>query len=503
MNDAFRKPDVAPKPAALPGGTPAASGVPKLRPLCVDLDGTLVKSDTLIESITHLVRKHIYYLFIIPWWIFKGKAYLKAQVAKKASLDVSLLPFNKALLSYLTDEKRKGRKLYLVTGANENLATRVSDYLGIFDGVLASDDKVNLVGRKKAQILVEKFGRKKFAYAGNSEDDFHIWRVCSEAVIVNAPGWIEARARQRPDRIKIYSDHTSTLKLLLKAIRIHQCAKNLLLFAPIFLANQWMEGWPLAKTFVAFLIFTMCTSGVYLINDLFDLDADRKHPENKKRPLAAGDLDLKTGILLAPMFLFFGLLFAGMLSTQFFSVMLGYILVTTAYTFYLKQYVLADVIILASLYAWRTFAGAVAAGISLSPWFLMFAIFFFLNLALVKRVSELIMMKSSGVPRGYRRGYLVDDIPLVTTFGLGSGLISILVFCLFASSQEVVPQYVQPFALWFISPFLLYWIGRMWLIAMRGHMTSDPLIFAMRDRASYIVLAAVALLWLIAGGLLR
>src|SRR5690606_23001165 len=138
--------------------------------------------------------------------------------------------------------------------------------------------------------------------------------------------------------------------------------------------------------------------------------------------------------------------------------------------------------------------------INLSPWFLAFAIFFFLNLALVKRVSELILMKHTGVPKSYRRGYMIDDILMVTTFGLVAGLISILIFCLFASSEEVAKHYSEPLALWFISPFLLYWIGKMWLFSLRGQMTSDPLIFAMRDKSSYVVIFSTMALWLYASG---
>ncbi len=303
----------------LAGAEAAALGKekkPRLRPLCVDLDGTLVRTDTLVESATQLLRSNPLYLIWLPLWLMKGIAYLKFQIARHTNLDVSILPYNKQLLSYLMEEKRRGRKLYLVTGANRIVAERVQDYLGIFEGVLASSEKVNLVGRKKASVLVKKFGKKRFAYAGNSEEDFYVWRVCSEAVIVNAPSWIEAKARLKPEKIKIYSDRKSSLRIFLKAIRIHQCTKNILLFVPIFLANRWLDIGSILITSAAFLIFTMCTSGVYLLNDIFDLDADRKHPENKKRPLASGDLSLRSGLILAPLFLGTGLILAAFLSPK-------------------------------------------------------------------------------------------------------------------------------------------------------------------------------------------
>ena len=469
-------------------------------PLCVDLDGTLIKTDLLIEALIKLVKQQPFLFFWAPVWLLRGKAFFKEQVFSRVEIDVSRLPYHEELLQYLRNISQNGRSLVLITATVRSVAEDVARHLGIFDQVVASDATVNLAGRRKAEVLVRQFGSRQFSYAANAYVDLAVWKEAAAAHVVQpSPGLtklVEAVCRVE----KVYGLPKNRLLCVAKAMRIYQWAKNLLIFLPVIFAHRFTDPHLIVMCLVAFFAFSMTSSSVYLLNDLLDLDSDRRHPEKRRRPFAAGDLPLLFGILLVPLLLVIGFGVGAMISTKFFGVLVGYFLVTSVYSLKLKQVVLADVLILACLYSCRVFAGSIATAIPTSRWFLAFLMFLFMSLAMVKRVSELILTIRKNLPDNEARGYVKADLPQLVSLGAASGYIAVLVLALYINDEMTRVLYERPDILWLVCPLLLYWVSWMWLVAHRGRMHSDPLIFAMRDRISYLIGAAIALVWFVASG---
>jgi 4-hydroxybenzoate polyprenyltransferase len=447
-------------------------------PLAVDLDGTLAKTDLLLESILVLLKQKIWCALLLPYWLLKGKAYFKQQVARRSELDTAAIPYREDLLDYLKTERARGRMLILATAADGRIARRVADHLGIFDQVLASDGIVNLAGRAKRDRLVEEFGAGQFDYVGNGRCDLPVLHAARKAVQV------------QPEPHRLAADY-------LKPLRLQHWLKNLLVFVPLFAAHRFDEIGLLGKLAVAFLSFGCFASAGYLINDLLDLASDRHHPAKRLRPFAAGDLPLGYAFAMIPALAVLGLASALTVSAPFVEVVLSYFALSLTYSLRLKRIVVLDVIVLAGLYSMRILAGAAAVAIWPSEWLLAFSTFFFFSLALVKRYSELVIMREIDGDHARARSYELDDAELLAAMGVASGFLSVLVLALYINSEEAQALYLRYEWIWFLCPLLLYWIGRVWLIAHRGQMPDDPLVFATRDRTSYILillmLALVAL----------
>lgn len=469
-------------------------------PLCVDLDGTLVNTDLLIEALLKLAKANPLRLLSLPFWLMRGKAYFKEQVFSRVSFDVSRLPYNEDFLAYLRAEKHAGRQLILTTATVRAVAQEIASHLGVFDRVVASDATRNLAGREKAEVLVREFGSKNFSYAANAYVDLNVWKEAAAAHVVHpAPGLTKLVEAVCPVA-SVHEARRNRLFLVLRAIRLHQWAKNILIFLPLIFAHRFTDLSLLASCLLAFVAFSLTSSSVYLINDLLDLESDRRHPDKRRRPFAAGDLPLLVGILLAPCLLAGGMLIGLGLSVRFLIVLAGYFVITSAYSLRLKQVVLADVLILAWLYSWRVFAGSAASDIPASRWLLAFLIFLFMSLAMLKRMSELIMTIRKNLPDNEARGYVKADLPQLVSMGAASGYIAVLVLALYINDELTRALYVYPDALWLVCPLLLYWISWMWLVAHRGRMHSDPLVFAMNDRISYMIFMTIAVVWLGASG---
>ncbi|VAX13204.1 Integral membrane protein [hydrothermal vent metagenome] len=460
----------------------------KLLPLCVDLDGTLVHSDLLQESFIRLLRQKFLYLFFIPFWLLKGKPYLKHKLAQKVSIDYSCLPYNHRLISYIENERNRGRKIILVTAADKIIAGAIAAQLGLFDEVLASTEDLNLKGRKKAAALLEKYTDKGFDYVGNEKVDLHIWKHAHTALSVNHSRELR-RVLSELDNIKyIETDPEKSLfKSTLRALRPHQWAKNILVFIPLLLAHSYFDEPRVLSTLLAFVSFCLCASAVYIFNDLMDLDADRCHPEKKKRPFAAGDLPIFAGLALSIMLLVLSAFLAFTISVDYFFVFVAYFLSTTAYSLGLKSVALLDVFILAGLYTIRVLAGTFAANVELSFWLLAFSLFIFFSLAMLKRYSELYNLEQRAKKRTVVRGYSTDDKEILALLGVASGYISVLVMALYITTPEHIVEYRKPEFLWIVFPALLFWISRIWLLASRGQMSEDPVLFALKDVASYSI----------------
>ena len=371
-------------------------------PLCVDLDGTLVKSDTLVDSTLALARQSPAKLLNLPGWLLQGKAALKKHITSAVTLDVAHLPYNRELMQFLEKEHATGRSIYLATAADKVLAERVAEHLDIFTGVFASDGDLNLAGKNKLAAFQSRFG-DNFCYIGNASPDVPLLTNCLSPMVANPTSGLAAgllRANITP--VRIFTDETSALKAWLKAIRLHQWAKNILIFLPLLLAHRWNLSL-IGGTLVAFLSFGLCASATYIINDLLDIEADRKHIKKRRRPFASGDLSAIKGVIVVGLFLALSFTLAYLLPhlitwidpSQTLQSPLGFLtwlavygVTTSAYSFSLKRMVLVDVIVLSGLYTIRIIAGASATGISISPWLAAFSIFFFLSLAFVKAVRR-------------------------------------------------------------------------------------------------------------------
>jgi len=456
-------------------------------PLCVDMDGTLIRTDLLWESLMQLLKRSPWRIFCVILWILKGRAYFKQQVAACAKPDVTVLPYHLPFIDFLKKEREAGRKLLLVTAADREIAGLVAQHVGIFDEVIASDGTHNLKGGNKAGRLTERFGVRGFDYAGNSTVDLPVWKESSAAIVVNADEQLVTRARAVTEVAQVFNDPKPGLMVYLKALRVHQWVKNLIIFIPLITSHKLTDMSYLMAAVIAFLAFSFCASGIYVLNDLGDLDADRHHHSKQKRPFAAGLLSIPCGLFLAGMALAAGLAVAVALPWKFIVVLAVYLVLTTSYSARLKQLPLVDVFILAGLYTIRLVAGHAATGIVYSSWLLAFSMFIFLSLALVKRYTELITLRSNNQQNTKGRGYVTGDLELVAMLGVSTGCLSVMVMTLYVSSVEVRALYKQPALLMLICPLLLYWISRVWLIAHRGAMQDDPIVFAIKDRVSHLI----------------
>jgi 4-hydroxybenzoate polyprenyltransferase/phosphoserine phosphatase len=473
--------------------------------LCVDLDGTLVKSDTLHDSALAVARHHPAALLNFPGWLVQGKAVLKRHLANTVQLDVAHLPYNRELLQYLEQQRAAGRSIYLATAADADTANRVAAHLGLFTGVLASNGQLNLAGKNKLAAFQSRFG-DNFSYIGNALADLTLLQHCQEPMVANpTPGLRAALGKAGITPVQTFDERASPFKAWLKAIRLHQWAKNTLIFLPLLLAHVWAKGL-IAADAVAFLSFGLCASATYIVNDLLDLDTDRQHPRKRRRPFAAGDLSVSSGIVVIALFLAASISLAllvpvvvATLSPEFalikplhFLLWLGIYFVTTlAYSLRLKRSVLVDVIVLSGLYTIRIVAGSAATGISPSTWLGGFSVFFFLSLAFVKRFAELENLRERGGVSAGGRGYHVTDIEQLRSFGTASGYASVVVLTLYISNLDAAQLYQHTHRLWLLVPVLLLWISRLWLQASRGQLDEDPVVYAITDRRSLLLGAVV------------
>ena len=477
---------------------PDQAPVPKdAAPLFVDLDGTLIKTDLLIESAFFLLKKQPWLLLVMLYWLAYGKARLKEEIALRSVLDFDVLPLQKEFVAFLHDEAGNGRTLYLATASDRRLAEPVAQRLGIFKQVLASDGHRNLKGARKLEAILDCCHDAPFDYAGNARVDLAIWAKARRVIIVNPDLGVVAAAKQRRYVIqRVFDDRPSAAKTWLRALRVHQWAKNVLLGVPILTAHAFNFA-AVAEIAAAFTAFGLVASATYLLNDLLDLVADRHHPRKCKRPFAAGDIGLAAGVLGMAVTFAAGFALAAQLSEHFLYTLLAYLALTISYSFYFKRVVLIDVLLLASLYTIRIVAGAYAIEAPLSSWLLGFSMFIFLSLALVKRCTELTAMQRLGRDTMKGRDYHVADYPILSAMGVAAGYSSILVLALFISSPESVGKYTYPDLLWLLCPLMAYWVSRLWLKTSRGEMHDDPLIFSLKDQASWIVFIMMMMVTLV------
>ena len=459
------------------------------RPLCVDLDGTLVTTDTLWENVLVLIRRRPVVAFVVPLWMLSGRARFKRRVVDSALLDPATLPYRRALIDALRETRARGRKLVLATAADRRIAEAVAQHLGLFDEIHASDGERNLKAGNKRDTLRAAY-EQGFDYVGDSHADEAILEAATRGYLVGASDRA-AKIASRLEKVTLVSRQPSALRALVRELRPHQWAKNSLLVLPILLAPGVPAPDALARGVLAALTFSLCASAGYVVNDLLDIEADRAHVTKVKRPFASGALHVIAGppLFLGLIALSFGLSLA-FLPLGFSAMLLLYFVGTISYSFYLKRLLLLDVLVLAGLYTHRILAGGIATGVRVSAWLLGFSMFLFTSLAFAKRYVELKALTSDDKVKN--RGYFKADVEMVTGMGTASGYIAALVFVLYVDGSTVRAVYREPALLWLILPVMLYWLGRIWMLAGRGQMQEDPVRFALKDPHSLACGAIIA-----------
>lgn len=472
--------------------TTVVGAQPIAHPLCVDLDGTLLRSDLLFESLMSMLSRRPWMVLWLPLWLFGGKARLKREIALRGPVDPSLLPYDERVLDLLRESADRHR--VLCTASDAGLVEPIARHLGCFEEVMASDGHRNLAGSNKAAALVERFGERGFDYLGNAPVDLKVWKHASTAWVVNASEALALHASKVCDKVEHLAPERSGLHVWINAFRLHQWLKNLLIFVPLLASHRFTDQDAILLSCLAFLAFGLSASGVYVLNDLLDLEADRAHPRKRARPFAAGTLSLRSGLIAAPILALAGLGLAMLVAPLFAAVLASYYVLTLGYSLGWKRVPILDVILLAGLYTVRIIGGAAAISSVPSFWLLAFSMFIFLSLALLKRYIEFVGLAQRGEVSAAGRGYHLDDQPLLLALGGSAGYLSVLVLALYINSPESQALYSRPEALWLLCPLLMLWISRAWMKAHRGTMHDDPVVFAATDRFSLLVAAIGAVI---------
>lgn len=480
--------------AAAHGAHVAADPAP---PLVVDLDGTLIGADLLIESAFAHFGATARRLPGMIRALFQGKAAFKSHIAAQTSIEAARLPYDERVIELIKTARAEGRRVVLASASNERYVADVCSHLALFDDWFASNDSVNLSAETKAQKLVEAFGAHGFDYIGNDKADLPVWREARLRYHVRAPAAVRAKlADIDSEAVRLDEQGDSPLtkiKVWARLLRVHQWSKNALVFVPL-LTSQHVDPGSWVKAVAAFLCFSLAASGVYLLNDIVDVAADRAHPTKRKRPFAAGTAPILGGLIAAPV-LFAASLLGSLAITPIFALTLaGYLVLTTAYTFGIKRMMMVDVIALAGLYTIRVFGGAAAIDVPVSEWLLGFSMFIFTALALVKRYVELAALLDADLPDPSNRNYRKADLDVIAALAAAAAFNAVTVFALYISSETTHALYRRPIALWLICPVLMYWLGRILIMAHRRLLHDDPVVFALKDKSS---LAAAALIGVI------
>jgi 4-hydroxybenzoate polyprenyltransferase/phosphoserine phosphatase len=459
-------------------------------PLVIDLDGTLLRTDLLQESALSLIGDAPWLVWRLPFWLAEGRAQLKRRIADRVDLDIATLPYDAELVAWIRAERATGRRIVLCSASDAKFVQKVAEHLGLFDEVMASDGVTNLSADQKADALVRRFGQRGFDYAGNSHADVPVWRQARQAVPVAASASVRRAAALSATVERAFARPAAGPLVWLRALRLHQWIKNVLLFLPLLASHRFMELPLVASTLIAFFAFGLCASAVYVLNDLIDDASDRAHPRKRLRPFAAGTLSPVAGIVASFCCLAAAFALALAVGVGFAAWLAVYLVVTLLYTFLLKRKILVDALALAALYTLRILAGGAAAGMWPGFWLLAFSLFLFLSLAFVKRYSELEVVLRQGRHGAHGRDYLISDLPLIEMLGIVSGFSAVLVLALYINGESIERLYPHQNLVWLTVPILLYWISRMWVKAHRGEMHDDPVVFAMTDGLSQLSIAA-------------
>lgn len=462
--------------------------------LCVDLDGTLIRSDSLWELILRALRHNPFYILLIPILLMKGKCLLKQRLSEKFGKFIKNLPFNSDVISYIVKRKKSGDKIWLVTACNEHLAKSIAEKTELFDGIYGSSESINLRGEKKAAFCESTFGVGNFDYIGDSLADFPVWEKSSTPIIVGTKNF----AKKIQDKlgkkvVAIGSGAEISLKNSIKAARIYQWVKNILIFVALISSHRYFIWGDVRNSIVAFLAFCFCASALYILNDLLDIESDRAHPTKRNRPFASGALPIHYGFCLIAVFASASICLCATLAYDFAIIVLAYAVITMGYSFTFKRIPFVDVAVLAGLYYMRIFGGCVVIDCKISYWLSLFSIFIFFGLALLKRYIEL----SESTDTAKTRGYAQNHLKCVKLAGITSCALSLLVFAAYTQrSAKIYYEYPDVLLLGiFPIGFFLY---KIWKDASRGLVDSDPIVYSFRNKSNYILMALFAIVFALA-----
>jgi 4-hydroxybenzoate polyprenyltransferase/phosphoserine phosphatase len=462
-------------------------------PLVVDLDGALVRSDLLIETAFAEIGRRPHSLYEMLLRLREGKAALKHRLAKTYDLDPSTLPYDEHVLAQIETARAEGRPVYLTSASAERFVDTVAKHLGLFTGWFASDATLNLAGEAKAQRLVGVFGDRGFDYIGNDAADLPVWSRARKAIAIRTSAHVARRLHAMGGEVEHLGCDRPEWRTWAKLLRVHQYAKNALVFAPLLAAHVFETG-ALINATLAAIAFSLCASSVYLLNDLVDLQEDRRHRSKRNRPLASGAISIRQGMAAIPILFLLAMAVAASISVSFLAVLLGYFALTTAYSFALKRKMFADVITLAALYSIRVVGGAVAIDVAASKWLLAFCMAMCISLALIKRYVELAACLDAKLPDPANRDYRVGDLEMIGALAAAAGFNAVTILALYISSDSVNTLFGRPDILWLACPLLMYWIGRALMLARRREMDDDPIVFVLHDPTSLAAVGAVAVL---------
>jgi 4-hydroxybenzoate polyprenyltransferase/phosphoserine phosphatase len=469
----------------------------QLRPLILDLDHVLIRSDLLWETALAFVRAAPWRLFLLAVWFCQGRAALKARLARQTRLDLSGLPINDEVVALAAQEHRNGRRIHLATAADGELARALARRFAFIDRVFASDGRTNLKGIRKARRLREAFP-EGFVYAGDGMADLEVWRAASDIVIVEASRRTFQRARAIREPLVVLR-RRNRIRAALQLLRPHQWVKNTLLFVPLVLGGAVTNLAADLGTLIAFIALSLLASGTYILNDLVDLQEDRRHWTKRKRPLASGELPIPHGIALAAGIITAGLALGAIAGTSTLIGLAAYLALTLSYSTSLKRIPIVDVLALAALFTLRLAIGVAAADTLFSPWLLTFSMFLFLSLSLAKRHTELVRAAWNGHEDVNSRGYMARDEPVVLALGIAALLSSVLVFVLYLTQEAFVAAHLAlPKLLWCFPPGLFLLATRIWLVSGRGELDDDPVVFALKDRTGLAIVAVLSAILVVA-----
>jgi 4-hydroxybenzoate polyprenyltransferase/phosphoserine phosphatase len=462
------------------------------RPLIVDLDGTLLRTDSLHENLIRCLMTKPYHLLKILAAARGGIAAVKAVTANLVPLPGTALCYRASMLTMIRQAKASGRPVHLVTAADQSIAQAVQENLGCFDSVKGSDGVLNLKGVNKLSWIQSAFP-DGFAYAGDSRADLPIWRAADEAVLVGkgvafAPGLAAAGI----PTVTVPDATHAGLGDWRSALRLHQWAKNILIFVPLFLGHIAGDLQAVLRTLAAFICFGLVASATYIINDLADLEADRLHATKRFRAMADGRIPVAQGVLAAAALLLVGGGLCAALSLPFGAMVGLYLVLTLSYSFRLKRMALYDTVIIGVLFTLRIVMGSVLNDLTLSPWLIAFSGFLFFSLALAKRHVEVMRCAKAGLQKLPGRGYYADDWALTLAYGLSSAMCAIVVMLIFVYQGAGPVHYGHPAWLYVEPGCVFLWSMRIWLLSHRMILNDDPVIFALRDRSSFVLGAFAA-----------
>ncbi len=454
-----------------------------LAPLCVSLEGALVRTNLASESLVRLLKDKPWILLFLPLWFLRGKAVLRQKLSAQCLIDARRLPYDDRVIRWLSAEKGRGRVILLTTSFDETLAREVAEHLGLFSGILTSD-----------QIDP----RSGFEYAGGAEEDFDAFLGCSGAILVNASAGFTRRVGNRTRIVTSFTKQDGGFRSYIRALRVHQWSKNILIFVPLVTSHQFLDRKLLLRGTITVVLLSLCSSAQYVLNDLIDIDSDRGHPIKKNRPFASGALPVGAGLLLSATLLATSLIIAWFTSHLLVGLLATYFVASLSYSLYLKRILLLDVFVLSGLYTFRIVSGQVVLGLQFSVWLVSFSLFLFLSLAFCKRMAELRVHERGGTEIA-GRAYEPGDAWQVNIFGICSAFLAAVVFILYLQSDNVRELYQRPQILWLLAPVFLYWISRIWMVVHRGQLdVNDPVLFVLKDPVSYITAAVSGLVMLAA-----